>query len=128
MLRIESIGSNSKTHMNINQTLIVGYAGKDTEFISFESGKCKATFSVGVKPPYAVSDKTPPLWFEIEAWNNIAEIAEKFIKKGKQVSVRGRFKQERWQDKNSGVLRCKPVLVAEKILLLGKNNNTQENY
>lgn len=113
--------------MNINQSLIIGYTGKDAEFRTFESGKCKATFSVGVKPPYATSDTTPPLWFEIETWGRIAEISEKFIKKGKQVSIRGRFKQERWQDKNSGVLRSKPVLVAEEILLLGRNN-TQENY
>lgn len=114
--------------MNINQTLVIGYAAKDAELIYFESGKVKATFSVAVKPPYPTSDNTPPLWMEIEGWGKIAEVAGKFVTKGKQVSIRGRFKQERWQDKNSGTLRCKPILLVDELLLLGKKNNSEENY
>ncbi|NJN07501.1 MAG: single-stranded DNA-binding protein [Richelia sp. RM1_1_1] len=115
--------------MNINQTIIIGFAGKDAEIIYFDSGKTKTTFSVGVKPPYATSDNTPPLWVEVETWGKIAEVAASYVKKGKQVSIRGRYKQERWQDKNSGALRCKPILIADELLLLGKkNSNLEETY
>lgn len=114
--------------MNINTTLIIGYTAKDANFISFESGKSKATFSVAVKPPYAISDETPPLWFECEAWGKIASVAQRFIKKGKQVSVRGRYKQERWQDKNTGALRCKPILLVDELILLGKKQEKEDNY
>lgn len=119
--------------MNINSTIIIGYAAKDAEMRTFESGSQKCTFSVAVKPPYKVNGEEKPLWFECEAWGNLAVLCKKFITRGKQIAIEGSYKQERWQDSNSGNLRCKPVLLAKSMVLLGKKDaddeaDTNENY
>lgn len=111
----------------MNSHIFDGYTAKEVNFITFESGKSKATFSVGVKPPYAASKDSPPLWFECEAWNAIASVAHRYIRKGKQVLIKGHLKQERWQDSKTGNLRCKPVIVVDELVLIGKNTDT-DNY
>lgn len=117
---------------SINSVTLIGYSAKEAELRSFESGSKKTTFSLAVKPPYKTDDESP-LWFECEAWGNLAVLCKKFITKGKQIAIEGSYKQERWQDTNSGNLRCKPVILVKNMTLLGKkdaddNTNDTENY
>lgn len=98
---------------------------------TFESGSKKTTFSLAVKPPYK-AENNEPLWFECEAWGSLASLCKEYITKGKQVAVEGPYKQERWQDKNSGALRCKPIILVTSMTLLGggkkDTDDNIENY
>lgn len=116
--------------MNINLHIFDGYTAKEVNFIAFDSGKCKATFSVAVKPPYPTPENTPPLWFECEAWNKIALSCQRYLRKGKQVLIKSHYKQERWQDKETGNLRCKPVYVVDELVFVGKRETDADadNY
>ena len=64
----------------INVT-VVGSLGKDPEIRSTGSGKKVASFSVAVDQGYGESKKTE--WVNIIAWEKLADLAEKFLKKAR---------------------------------------------
>ena len=75
---------------------IVGGLGKDPEIRSTPNGKKVASFSVAVNEGFGNSAYVE--WFNVIAWNELAEFVEKYLKKGKQVSVTGKFKTRSWDD------------------------------
>ncbi|BAZ18488.1 single-strand binding protein (plasmid) [Calothrix sp. NIES-4071] len=103
--------------MEINKNILIGFVGGDPTIINFDDGNKKATFSLGVKPPYK-SDE--PLWYEIQLWREAATTAEMLVKKGKLVQVSGRLFMNMWQDKETGAARSKPVINGESFIVLDK--------
>ena len=100
--------------------MLVGRAGQEPEIKYFESGAVKASISVAVRPPYKSEQA---LWFDIVAWGNQAEVIANYVKKGTQIAIIGEMGFDRWADKNSGVMRQKPVITINSIELLGSPRN-----
>ncbi len=63
-----------------------------------------------------------PMWFNVVAWENLAEIVEKYALKGMQVFVQGKFVRRPYKDK-SGVDRQSIDIVASTVQLLEKKQN-----
>ena len=97
-----------------NQVSLTGNLGDFPEIRYFESGKSKASFRIAVSTG---KDKSPD-WFDIECWNKSAERAMQRLSKGSRIIVSGSLKQERWQDRQTGVQRSKVVLNAESIEII----------
>jgi single-strand DNA-binding protein len=57
-------------------------------------------------------------FFEVTVWGKIGEVLNQYLKKGKQIAVDGKLRQERWNDKE-GQSRSKIKVIAENIQLLG---------
>lgn len=108
--------------MNLNAVHLVGRAGVDPEVKYFESGKVLCKFPLAVNRPSKKDDK--PDWFELEMWNRTAEVASEYVRKGKQVSIRGRLKIDSWQDQN-GNNRSTPKIVVNDLQLLGSKGDSQ---
>jgi single-strand DNA-binding protein len=104
----------------INKVMLVGRAGQEPEIKYFESGAVKASISVAVRPPYKSEQA---LWFDVVAWGNQAEVIANYVKKGTQIAIIGEIGFDRWADKNSGVMRQKPVITINSIELLGSPRN-----
>lgn len=64
-------------------------------------------------------------WIDVEAFNGVAEYAEKFCKKGKKIGISAKLKQERWKDKDTGQSRCRHYLKASQITRLFKEGEEQ---
>lgn len=92
---------------------IVGGLGKDPEIRSTPNGKKVASFSVAVNEGFGNSAYVE--WFNVIAWNELAEFVEKYLKKGKQVSVTGKFKTRSWDDASSGQKKYRTELIASQI-------------
>lgn len=108
--------------MNLNAVHLVGRAGVDPEVKYFESGKVLCKFPLAVDRRSKKDDK--PDWFELEMWNRTAEVASEYVRKGKQVSIRGRLKIDNWQDQN-GNNRSTPKIVVNDLQLLGSKGDSQ---
>jgi len=109
--------------MSLNSITLVGHAGRDPEVRFFESGTVVANFTLAVNKP--VKDE-PPDWFNIEIWGKQAQVAADYVRKGSLIGVVGRMTTEQWTDRNSGEVRSKPLVKAERLALLGsKAGNTQ---
>ena len=108
--------------MSVNTVYLLGRVGKDTEVRTVGSANSKvAQFSLCTGGKYTTKDGREvddTAWHNIVAWRNLAETAEKFIKKGSQVFVVGRLSYREYTD-NAGVKKYVTDIVADKIELCG---------
>jgi single-strand DNA-binding protein len=109
--------------MSINKAILVGNVGKDPEVRYLDSGVAVATITLATtERGYTmangtnVPDRTE--WHNIVAWRGLAEIAEKYIRKGSQIYVEGKITTRKWE--KDGIARYSTEIVAENIELLGK--------
>ena len=107
---------------DLNHIILVGRSGKDPEMRYFESGKVVTTFTLAVNRP--VKDGQTD-WFDIEIWGKPAEIAGEYVKKGSLIGIEGKIRWDSWNNKETGELMTKPLVIADNIRLLGskKDNN-----
>ncbi|BAP18007.1 MAG: single-stranded DNA-binding protein [cyanobacterium endosymbiont of Epithemia adnata isolate EadnSB Bon19] len=107
--------------MGLNVINLVGRAGADPQVRYFDSGKvlCELSLAVGRR-----SSKTdPPDWFKLKIWNKTAEIAANFVRKGGLIGIQGELVIETWTDRNTGANRSSPVIVVDKLELLGSKRD-----
>lgn len=103
-----------------NKVILVGNLGQDPEIKKLENGKRVVNFTLATKEEYKNSEGqkiTETTWHNIAAWNGLAEIASRYLKKGKEVLVEGRLSYRTYEDKN-GSTRYFTEIVLNDILLL----------
>jgi len=111
-----------------NHVQLIGNLGQDPEIKQLESGKKLAKFSIATTESYKnkngeiVNDTQ---WHSIVAWDNLAQIAERYLHKGKQVALAGKLSHRNYEDKD-GIKRYVTEIVANDLLMLGKRENTAE--
>ncbi len=116
--------------MSVNKAILVGNVGKDPEVRYLEKDLAVAKFSL------ATSDRARTLpngtvvperteWHNIVAWRGLAEIAEKYIRKGSQVYVEGKIQTRTWE--KDGVKHYMTEVLAETINLLGKRPDQSDS-
>ncbi|MEB3215069.1 MAG: single-stranded DNA-binding protein [Nostocales cyanobacterium 94392] len=106
--------------MSINVVHLIGRVGIDPDMKYFESGtvKCRLTLAVNRR-----KKDSEPDWFDLELWGKTAEIANSYVRKGKQIAVKGSLKLDSWNDRASGALRSKPVIIVDDLQLLGSKRD-----
>lgn len=102
--------------------VVVGNLGKDPEIRSTPSGKKIASFSLAVDQGYGDSKKTE--WINCIAWEKLAELAEKYLKKGKTIALSGTLQTSSWEDKTSGQKRYKTEVVARDITFMDSGSKS----
>ncbi|HNI45741.1 MAG TPA: single-stranded DNA-binding protein [Chitinophagales bacterium] len=101
---------------SINKVMLMGRLGKDPEAYHFESGRAKVTFSLATSETFTRDGNREEVteWHNIVMWDKLAEIAEKYLKKGKLIYVEGKIKTRSWDDKD-GNKRYTTEILADKI-------------
>ncbi|MBC8503772.1 MAG: single-stranded DNA-binding protein [Anaerolineales bacterium] len=105
----------------LNKVTIIGHLGRDPEMRYTPSGRPVTTFSVATNRSWTTSDgerKTDTEWFNVVAWNKLAEICNQYLVKGQQVYVEGRLQSRRWEDAN-GTKHTSIEIVANEMIMLG---------
>ena len=113
----------------INKVILVGHLGKDPEVRHLEGNTSVATFTLATSESYTTKDGRKVAqteWHNIVAWRGLADIAAKYLQKGKQVYIEGKLRSRSYDDKE-GNKRYITEIVAENITLLGKRDN-EGNY
>ena len=104
-----------------NKVQLIGHLGNDPEIINLESGKKIAKFSIATNESYK-NEKGEKVedtqWHNLVAWNKTAEIAEKYLKKGKEIVIEGKLSSRSYEDKE-GVKRYVTEIVVQEMLMLG---------
>ncbi len=109
----------------INKVILIGNLGKDPEVRYLEGGTAVAKFTLATTEIY--KDKTGQRaekteWHNILVWRNLAEIAEKYLKKGMTVYVEGKLRSNSWEDKDN-IKRYSTDIVADTFTILSKKEN-----
>ena len=105
----------------VNKVILVGNLGKDPEVRHLENNVAVATFSVATSESY--KDKTGQRvekteWHNVVLWRGLAEVAEKFLKKGQMVYIEGKLRTRNYQDKE-GQTKYATEIVADQMTMLG---------
>lgn len=112
--------------MSINSVTLLGRAGKDPEVRTVGQNNSKvAQFSLCTGGKYKTNDGREiddTAWHNIVAWRNLADLAEKYIRKGSQILVIGRLSYREYTD-NNGNKKYVTDIVADKIELCGERTN-----
>jgi single-strand DNA-binding protein len=113
-----------------NRVTLIGNLGQDPETKTTETGKKVTHFTLATKDGYKnaegqkVSETT---WHNIVAWNGLADIAGKFLKKGKEVAVEGRIVYRSYEDKKGVTKNITEIVLNDLILLRsGKEQDKDE--
>ncbi|MFY8171057.1 MAG: single-stranded DNA-binding protein [Sphingobacteriaceae bacterium] len=109
----------------VNKVILVGHLGKDPEVRHLENGVAVASFSLATTETYTnkageKSEQTE--WHNIVLWRGLAEVAEKYLKKGKQIYVEGKIRTRSWDDKE-GIKRYTTEVVGDSFTMLGKKED-----
>ena len=89
--------------MSVNKIILLGHVGKDPEVRYFDNGGAVANFTLATtERGYTaangtqVPDRTE--WHNIVLWRGLAEIAEKYVKKGSKLYIEGKIRTRSYDD------------------------------
>jgi single-strand DNA-binding protein len=104
-----------------NKVILVGRLGQNPETKTIEGNKKVTHFTLATDDSYKNADGqkiSEATWHNITAWNGLADVADRFLKKGVQVAVEGRIVYRSYEDKK-GVTKNVTEIVLNDLVLLG---------
>ena len=106
-----------------NSVSLIGNVGQDPKVRVLDSGKKVCNFSLATAESYKKDGEriTNTTWHNSTMWSPVAEIAEKYVKKGSLIAVDGKIVNRSYEDKE-GRTRDITEIICNNILLL----NTRE--
>jgi len=108
---------------SINKVILIGNLGKDPEVRHLESGVAVCNFSIATGETYKDRNSgekvTHTEWHNIVLWRGLAEVAEKYLKKGAKIYVEGKLRTRSWQDQE-GNTRYTTEILGDNMTMLGK--------
>jgi single-strand DNA-binding protein len=108
--------------MSVNKVILVGNVGKDPETRYLEGGTAVCSFPLATSETYRNRDGeriTSTEWHNVVLWRGLAEVAEKYVKKGSQLYIEGRIRTRSWDDRD-GNKRYTTEIVGDNMQMLGK--------
>ena len=117
--------------MSLNKVMLIGNVGRDPEIRHLANSSMVARFPLATSEKFKT--KTGELqeqteWRNIVCWRNLAELAEKYIKKGSRLYVEGRIRTSSWVDKNSQEKRYSVEIFADNIVLLDRLSDENRRF
>lgn len=114
----------------VNKVILVGNLGKDPEIRHLEGGAAVANFSIATTEVY--KDKTGTRqeqteWHNIVVWRGLAEVAEKYLKKGMTIYIEGKLRTRSWDDKE-GHKRYTTEVVGDTFTILSKKETHSSGH
>lgn len=109
----------------VNKVQLIGRLGSDPEIKDTKNGSKLARFSLATDESYrdAKGNRIENTqWHRLVAWDKRAELAEKFLRKGKQIAVEGRLVTGHYDDKD-GTRRYTTDIHINDFMMLGSKND-----
>jgi single-strand DNA-binding protein len=113
----------------VNKVILVGNLGKDPEVRHLEGGAAVANFPMATTETY--KDKNgnrneQTEWHNIVVWRGLAEVAEKYLKKGMTIYIEGKLRTRSWDDKE-GHKRYTTEIVGDTFTILSKKETNSSS-
>jgi len=108
----------------INKVILVGHLGKDPEVRHLDGGVTVASFPLATSETYNKDGKRVEQteWHNIVLWRGLAEVASKYLQKGKLVYIEGKLRTRSFEDKEK-VKKYVTEIVAENFTMLGRKSD-----
>ena len=110
---------------SVNKVILIGNLGRDPEVKKLDNGATLASFSIATSESYTDKHTGEKIentdWHDIVLWRGLAEVAEKFLKKGTKIFVEGRLKKRSWQDRE-GNTRYNVEIIGDEMTILSRSD------
>ena len=107
---------------SLNKAILIGNLGADPEIRSTNSGTRVATLSIATSRQWTnrssgqQEEKTE--WHRVVCWDKLADIIERYVKKGDRVYVEGQIEYRKYEDRD-GVTKWSTEIRARELIMLG---------
>lgn len=109
----------------INKVILIGNLGRDPEVFTFDNGTKRVRLVLATTENYKNKQGERvehTEWHWVVLYRGLAEVAEKYLRKGSQIYVEGRLRTRSWED--SGQKRFATEIEAQTLTMLGKRQET----
>ena len=109
------------TNNTVNRIELIGYTGAMPEMRFTANGAPVTNFSMATNRIWqdqSGESRKATDWHRVTAWGRLAEVVNQYMGTGKRVWVIGRLEYQTWNDKTTGELRSRAVIVASQVLFL----------
>ena len=106
----------------LNKMLVIGNVGRDPEMRYTPNGSAVTSFSLAVNRRYTPPNGEPQEeteWFDVTAWNRLAETCNNYVTRGMKVYVEGRLRSRSWVGQD-GQTRFRNEIVANTVTFLNR--------
>ncbi len=110
----------------VNKVILIGNVGMDPEVRSLEGGvktariRLATTERIFNRQTQEGRDHTE--WHTVILWRGLADVADKYVRKGSQIYIEGRLRTREWEDQ-TGAKRISTEIVADEMKLLGRKQD-----
>lgn len=113
----------------VNKVILVGNLGRDPEIQYLPGNIAVAKFSLATTESF--KDKSGKQvsqteWHTVVLWRGLAELADKYLRKGSLVYVEGRLHTRSWEDKDMNRKHATEV-IGDSLVMLDKKGDTSED-
>ena len=115
--------------MSVNKVILVGNVGKDPETRYLDEGTAITKFPLATSENYRNRDGQRvenTEWHNIVLWRGLAQVAEKYVKKGTQLYIEGRIKTRSYDD-SEGNRKYITEIVGDQMQMLGRRTGEEED-
>lgn len=125
---IAYFGQNLIPFNMVNKVILIGNVGADPDVRYLEGGVAVANFRLATSEVYNNRNGEQVRqteWHNIVLWRNLAQIAEKYVKKGMMLYIEGRLRTRSWDDQN-GVKRYVTEIYGDAMQMLSRKQDMQD--
>lgn len=112
--------------MSVNKVILIGNVGKDPEIRHLDTGVAVANFTLATSESYTAKNGekvTTTEWHNIVLWRGLAEVAEKYVKKGSKLFIEGKITHRQYEQ--DGVTKFFTEIVGNNMEML--NSRADDN-
>lgn len=117
--------------MSLNKACLLGNVGSDPEIKVFENGNKVANFSIATSENWKNKEGEKQMsteWHKVAVFGKLADIVEKYVKKGQQLYVEGKIKTRSWGDGSEKKYTTEVVLngFGDILQMIGKRESQDQ--
>jgi|SRR5690606_26088174 len=114
----------------VNKVYLIGHLGKDAEINQTSTGRKVANVSLATTERWTQNGekKEDVQWHNLTLWGPLAEVAEKYWKKGTHLAIEGKLNYSSYEDKNDGGTKYRTDIVVQNFTFLDKKGEDIANH
>lgn len=113
----------------VNKVILVGNVGIDPEVRTTESGvkvaRVRLATTERIYDRQTNESKELTEWHTVTLWRGLADVVDRYVKKGSQIYIEGRLRTREWTDKDN-IKRYTTEVLADEMKLLGRKSDNQQ--
>lgn len=115
--------------MSVNKVILLGNLGADPEVRTTPQGQLVATVSLATSESFkdaSGSRRERTEWHRVVLWGKLAELAQRYLQKGRKVYIEGRITTRSWDDQQTGQKRYSTEIVASEMQFVDRGEDQGE--